>query len=557
MYHAIHAFGLAELLKSGVVANVDDEHFWNLIDNTYIDDVSDSAYYTSGVNAYLVQVNEAMLAGRNSVYDNDFYLSSTYPPPSSSNTIVLSASQRASMATMHVFIQCPRLNNLVRHAISHQDDTTALVAAITLAESLWQFDLAEQVAPLLNTAVTLSPRSVAGLTDVISESHDFNSVQSMVLCTRYWMLMNILGGLIDTLYRYFPMETAMSHLPDRYTMHKIETDAAKSLIMSMPWSESIPQKLPLVPLRLHTPLQISIGAWYRTIRRLNTVRATTPDLDVDVELEINRTVAHAHRMKSWIINECNNIHRRWDVSIVSEKPLFEALDTMAGQKIPDWLPIRVRFEAEEGEMVMKLDYENKAGSYRDCYDLTESPPRKITDRHTAVWREAAGMAVGKTQLPFRGEGPDAPVYWPVLEERMEPRDVANFVHGTGRNLCSTSVWWPNSESSSSMLLDSTHKASAFSTLPTPPSISSTQNAIEHVDRHPCLASSFWPQMPKASTVMSGMPRNPCLSPAWSSPMPRIARGVEDSSDSGHVTPVSGSTGCTTPLSYGSWTTIEY
>lgn len=39
MYHAIHAFGLAELLKNGRVSKVDDEHYWNLIDNTYIDDV--------------------------------------------------------------------------------------------------------------------------------------------------------------------------------------------------------------------------------------------------------------------------------------------------------------------------------------------------------------------------------------------------------------------------------------------------------------------------------------------------------------------------------------
>ncbi len=39
MYHAIHAFGLAELLKSGVVADIDNEHYWNLIDNTYADDV--------------------------------------------------------------------------------------------------------------------------------------------------------------------------------------------------------------------------------------------------------------------------------------------------------------------------------------------------------------------------------------------------------------------------------------------------------------------------------------------------------------------------------------
>lgn len=47
MYHAIHAFGLAELLKNGVVSNVDDEHYWNLIDNTYIDDVRMPPYVLS------------------------------------------------------------------------------------------------------------------------------------------------------------------------------------------------------------------------------------------------------------------------------------------------------------------------------------------------------------------------------------------------------------------------------------------------------------------------------------------------------------------------------
>lgn len=40
MYHAIHAFGLAELMKSGTVSDVDNEHYWNLLDNTYVDDVS-------------------------------------------------------------------------------------------------------------------------------------------------------------------------------------------------------------------------------------------------------------------------------------------------------------------------------------------------------------------------------------------------------------------------------------------------------------------------------------------------------------------------------------
>ena len=50
MYHAIHAFGLAELMKSGTVLDVDDEHYWNLIDNTYVDDVS--VFYNSDASVF-------------------------------------------------------------------------------------------------------------------------------------------------------------------------------------------------------------------------------------------------------------------------------------------------------------------------------------------------------------------------------------------------------------------------------------------------------------------------------------------------------------------------
>ena len=47
MYHAIHAFGLAELLKNGNTANIDDEHYWNLVDNAYIDDVTTLKEFSS------------------------------------------------------------------------------------------------------------------------------------------------------------------------------------------------------------------------------------------------------------------------------------------------------------------------------------------------------------------------------------------------------------------------------------------------------------------------------------------------------------------------------
>jgi hypothetical protein len=439
------------------------------------------------------------------------------------------------MTVMHIFVQCPRLICLVRRAISNQETTSALVAAITLAESLWQLDIADQVAPLLSEAVTLSPRPVRGLADVLVNSLHFDSIQSMVLCTRYWMLITILGGLIDSLYRFFPAETELSLLPDRYVVHILETDAATKLAMSIPWANSLSQKLPMVPLRLHTPLQISIGPWYRTIQRLSAVRSSTPDLEADVDFEMSRTIAHAERMKAWIINECNRIHQQWDVSIVAEAPLLEALNTMAGEKIPDWLPIRVRFEAEDGEMVMKLDYENKEGSYSDSFYLADEPAKKMWEGQSDDWRAKAGFATGPRHhgqaLPYRSLSEEDGWYGPGRKESMEPRNVANFVHGTGRNLCSTSGWWPTDETSSTVLLDSTHKASAFSNSPSPPKSANTESLLEHIDRHPCLASSFWPQMSNSIMIShKSSPKNPCLSPAWSSPLSRAETTFESPSD---------------------------
>lgn len=38
--HVIHGAALAEILKLGPVAGLDEEHYWGFLDNTYIDDVS-------------------------------------------------------------------------------------------------------------------------------------------------------------------------------------------------------------------------------------------------------------------------------------------------------------------------------------------------------------------------------------------------------------------------------------------------------------------------------------------------------------------------------------
>src|SRR4051812_29144506 len=98
-----------------------------------------------------------MLTGRKSSYDNEFYLSATYPLPIGSNAILLSASQRASMSIMHVFIQCPHAVCLIRHAISNPDDASAIAAAVSHIESLIQVNLSQHVSELMQTAISVVP----------------------------------------------------------------------------------------------------------------------------------------------------------------------------------------------------------------------------------------------------------------------------------------------------------------------------------------------------------------------------------------------------------------
>jgi hypothetical protein len=428
-----------------------------------------------------------MLAGRASVYDNEYYLSATYPPALVPDLVQFSPSQRASMSIMHVFVQCPRLNCLVRHAIVHPEDSDALAAAVSLAEYVWQTDLPTQVAELLQSAVTtVNTPPCLDMADVLTETLHFDSVQNMILCTRYWMLQNVLCGLIDTLHRYFPTELSLSLLPTPDVVRQIDTDAGIRLAVSLTWAESVSQRLPLVPLRLHTPLQISIGPWHRTIRDTTAIF----EADEGYTIDTNPGVARAVRMKTWLIDECNRIHKQWDVSTVDEKSLCEALDSMAGEKIPDWLPTRVRFEAEDGDMVIKLEYEKPTGSCQNSLSLgnkvlSHRPGLRMVDNsvgdsHTSAICEVSDDGGGFPALP------SLEVLQTSEHAASPPPGAADFLFQSGRNLCSTSGWWPSAEAPEEPLGLSTH-------------------AEVNKTFGPCTTSSWRQQFPKSST-----PRSPSL-----------------------------------------------
>jgi len=376
-----------------------------------------------------------MMTGRKSVYHNDYYLSATIPPPIDTRDVVLSPSQRASMAVMHVFIQCPYAVALIREAISNPEDTTALAIAMSYLEGLMQIDVSRHVAELIETTVSVVPIPPSPeVADLMPDTLEFNSVQDFILCTRSWMLQSLLCGLADTLYRYFPAEATLSLLPSPQQLRTIDVDSALCLQKSHRWADSVSKHIPLLTMRLHTPLQMAIAPWHRMTRDLTTQRSpsASPGSPSDVAAELIR----AKRMQAWIVNETNKIHKNWNVATVDEEILIEALEALSGEKMPDWLPTRVRFIPEEGEMALHMEFENRTGTYSTGrIDVSKEPPRKLAmpPHPGEKGQEWQRKNVHVVELPLRGGRNERPV---------------DFLHSTGRNLCTTSGWWPQSHETS-------------------------------------------------------------------------------------------------------------
>lgn len=361
MHYAIHTLGLMDLLKQGKFSDADEEHFWSVIDSTYIDDVSVNPIKSAiPVRLQWIQITVAMTASRVSFYDNDFYLSSTHPAALLNAS--LSATQKSNRIVMHVLIQCPRLIVLIRHAISHPDDMFALASAISMAENLWQLTQGSHFAELINSSTaTIDGLVDDAVIDILPHGLRFTSTQGMVFCTRYWFLQVILYGMIDTLYRHFPEAYSLSFLPDAGALHCLDTDAATQLgkvLLGLDTASS-----PLLLVRVQGPLAASIGSWHRKIRYLSSHRSVSrgPVSETLVGFH-DPNIATAERMKMWLLSRCNKIQARLGISAVDERAWLEALDGMAGEEMPDWIPTKVSFGSEDGELVMKLEYDDGISS---------------------------------------------------------------------------------------------------------------------------------------------------------------------------------------------------
>ncbi|KAJ4299967.1 hypothetical protein N0V90_005215 [Kalmusia sp. IMI 367209] len=404
LYHAIHSAGLSDILQAGPVTGLDDDHYWSFLDNTYIDDVS-----------------EAMVASRTSVYDHELYLSMTCPAAIPYDA---PAAFRASIAIMHVYIQLPRLVCLIRHASNYPEDAQTLASAIALAESLWSLVPNDVIQEVIQTSITVVDRPPSpDIADITSYCYHFDSIQSCILITRFWMLQINLCGPIQTLYQNFPAESTASLLPPLLTVEQIDYDAAIELARSIRYALDICPTLPLVPLRIYTSFQVSIGTWHRMIRRINANnRALSPDPSSPVAAYLAEQLSRAQRLENWVSSETNDVHEMWKVQRVHKRFLRSAAIDMAGGPIPDWMPLRIKFESEDGAMVMRLEYDVAGPLYdqivgnRDGDRAWVRRTKTISPFHpeTNGWVPSKGISDGDTrqlldrvmEKPRSGEGSD-------------------------------------------------------------------------------------------------------------------------------------------------------
>lgn len=256
---------------------------------------------------------------------------------------------------MHVFIQLPRLACLVRKATTGPEDPEALPETIALSKSLWAVDpgsLIEHVMQTSTTTVSIPPDP--DIADIIGETLTYDNIQTMMICTRYWMYRVYLCGLLQNLHSHFPQECADASLPTFSTIQQVAIYTATRIAQSLSSFVWFNPSMPLVPLRILQPLSSSIGSWYRAAKHaaksIQELPTDSPDYALNYA-NLKHELDKAVRMEEWVIKQCNSFQDEWGMPRV-EGGVFEMLvDTMAGGAILDWV-VR-RSDMEELQDVLK------------------------------------------------------------------------------------------------------------------------------------------------------------------------------------------------------------
>lgn len=240
---------------------------------------------------------------------------------------------------MHCFIQFPRLLSLARLA-RLSSSPTSLSKALTLASSLWRTSQTPHLTTFLSqTTSPLPVPATHSLSDLVPSLLSFDSIANLMLLLHHWMLTVSLCGVVQTLHRRFPTQTAQSALPPLHMVQKVDAEAATGIAQAVVYALSgkAGAALPMTLFRIVSPFQTSVGAWLRACLPA-PVPHTTPLGDQACVNDISLAEAYvaadaasqARRMVDWVVEEGRRVSERWGLPVTERAQLERAQEWVGG-----------------------------------------------------------------------------------------------------------------------------------------------------------------------------------------------------------------------------------
>ena len=237
------------------------------------------------------------------------------------------------MTLMHCWIQIPRLICLVRQARTHGSQSTIL-QAISLASTLWTMRQPTMVEKYFASSTSTQPVPTSlSISDIVGSVIHFGSTSNLMLLTHGWLLVVYLCGLIHTLQKAFPMETACSDLPCATAVMATDTDAALHIAKAFIYASSNTENAPswLLLWRILGPLQTSTGTWLRAVVQNNATVAEGNMLTKEIyEAPGTQSPSQEKRMIEWILEESRRVAKRWGFAAIDIETLKVAEKYVSG-----------------------------------------------------------------------------------------------------------------------------------------------------------------------------------------------------------------------------------
>ncbi|KAF2099000.1 hypothetical protein NA57DRAFT_76237 [Rhizodiscina lignyota] len=301
-YYVIHILGISQLIRTRITRGSFEELDYALVQASYFENVT-----------------ESLLSGRDCVLDGFLPMEAIRKWPSSSTPLHLAAS-----ALLEHAIKVPRLVRLVRACVANPSQAPLVAETIRLAEELYFNDTSLLVEKAL-VGVYLAPTRTPKIFDCFPQSyHGFPSIEAFTLSIRYHAIRVLLCGALQ---RLLSLNISSSRF-DRGLIEQQDIDSAAVLGMSVDYALTVKQAIPLVTLRMVTPLQWSIGSWHR-------LQGREPHGDLG---------ARRLAMLNWCMDITNSILRLWKAPTNTPALMVLKVEAISGGPIVkgvakdiDWL----------------------------------------------------------------------------------------------------------------------------------------------------------------------------------------------------------------------------